>query len=127
MKVDKIKKRIQISIRELIYPDIGFQGNTYLPFYLRTNQGTQLHSKYQNTTKEEKKHSRTNVKAEYRVKLERKINDWWFVITGRTDLFEDLIQKSKIEKDKWDIWKQHIIEGDNLYTVDEPPPNYILA
>lgn len=48
-------------------------------------------------------------------------------ITGRTDLFDDLIYKSKLEKDKWEVWKQHVIEGDNLYTVDEPPPNYILG
>ena len=89
LKVDNEKHQIQISIRELIYPDTRSQmGGPSLPFYLRTSKGTQIHSNYQQTSKLEKKHTKTSVKSEYRVKIKRKVKDWIFVIGGRTDLVQ---------------------------------------
>ncbi|TFG19589.1 MAG: hypothetical protein EU530_05855, partial [Promethearchaeota archaeon] len=89
MKVDNQKHQIQISIRELIYPDIRSQAvGPSLPFYLRTSKGTQIHSNYQEMSKLEKKQTKTSVKTEYRVKITRKVKNWVFTITGRTDLVQ---------------------------------------
>ncbi len=100
LKIDNDKKEIKISIRELIYPDSDTQGSSSLPFYLRTNLGTEIHTNYQNSTKIEKKHTRTNVKSEYRVKLKKQVGNWVFIITGRTDLVQITNNRITVEEIK---------------------------
>ena len=45
-------------------------------------------------------------------------------ITGRDTAFDNCMKLTIPERQKWDIWKQYVIEGDNIETVDSIPPGY---
>lgn len=48
-------------------------------------------------------------------------------ITGRDDLFKELIKKSEKEKLNWNIDEHYVIEGDNVCKVLSIPPNCNLV
>ena len=47
-------------------------------------------------------------------------------VTKTTDskLFDSVMEKTIEERKKWDIWKSHIVDGDNVETVQGPPEGY---
>ena len=47
-------------------------------------------------------------------------------VTKTTDskLFDSVMEKTIEERKKWDIWKSHIVDGDNVATVQGPPEGY---
>ena len=100
LKVDHEKQQVHTSIRELIYPEMVSSGTAILPFYLRTSKGTQIHTAYQESTKYDKKHTLTSVKSEFHVKIKRKIHNWTFFISGRTDLVQITSNSIAVEEIK---------------------------
>jgi len=45
-------------------------------------------------------------------------------ITTRSDLFDTLLTNSGIEKQRWSIWKSHVVAGDKIETVQSTPQGF---
>ena len=45
-------------------------------------------------------------------------------ITNRNDLFDTLLTNSSIERQRWPIWKSHVVAGDKIETVQNSPKGF---
>jgi hypothetical protein len=45
-------------------------------------------------------------------------------ITDRDDLFDETMKQTLNERPNWDIWKHHILDGDNIATIQEAPKGF---
>ncbi len=102
MDYDLKTKKLKCSVREFAYgpPSQQSYRRSAIPFYLRTQEGINLHQVYQDRIKKLSSQQDTDVMIEYSIKYTQNVQKWKISLAGRIDCLIETADTITIEEIK---------------------------